>query len=137
VLALVCGAVFAAGLAISGMTQPSKVTGFLDLTGAWDPSLAFVMVGAIGVHAVFVRIAKKRARPFLADEFSWPTRTRVEPRLVAGAALFGVGWGLSGFCPGPALVSLASLAPLTLVFGATLAVTLVVTRTALRRAEKA
>ncbi|WP_394823075.1 DUF6691 family protein [Pendulispora albinea] len=114
--AFVAGFVFAIGLGIAQMTQPAKVLGFLDIAGAWDPSLAFVMIGAIAVHFVFVRLAKKAARPRLADVFHWPRATTVDRRLVTGAALFGVGWGISGFCPGPALVSVVSLAPSTLAF---------------------
>lgn len=102
---LASGVLFALGLALSGMTRPEKVTGFLDFAGAWDPSLAFVMLGAIGVHVVALRFAKRRSRPFAAAVFEPLDRERVDARLVLGAALFGVGWGLSGYCPGPALVS--------------------------------
>ncbi|MBK8996456.1 MAG: YeeE/YedE family protein [Myxococcales bacterium] len=105
---LVSGLLFALGLALSGMTQPEKVTGFLDFTGAWDPSLAFVMLGAIGVHLVALRFAKRLSRPLAAAAFEPLARERVDGRLVLGAALFGVGWGLSGYCPGPALVSVGS-----------------------------
>ena len=109
-VALVSGLLFAAGLALSGMTQPAKVTGFLDFAGAWDPSLAFVMVGAIGVAAVAFRVAARRDKPLLAAaSFDVPARLGpVDRDLVLGAAIFGVGWGLSGYCPGPALESLAS-----------------------------
>jgi hypothetical protein len=112
----VCGLLFAIGLAVSGMTQPSKVLGFLDLFGgAWDPSLAFVMVGAIGVLAVARRFAPRRP---LFDSGYPELRSRgIDRRLVAGAALFGVGWGLIGFCPGPAVVALGAAVPGTLVFG--------------------
>lgn len=99
------GALFAVGLAISGMTKPSKVTGFLDVAGAWDASLAFVMVGAIAVHFVAYRMVMRRPSPLFDTKFHVPTRKDVDLRLVAGAALFGVGWGLGGFCPGPAIVS--------------------------------
>lgn len=103
------GVIFALGLALSGMTQPEKVIGFLDVTGAWDPSLAFVMVGAIGVHGVLVRLIGKRPRPVFAGEFVTPPSTAVDRRLLLGAALFGLGWGIAGYCPGPALVATSAL----------------------------
>lgn len=103
------GLLFALGLGIAGMTQPSKVIGFLNFFGGWDPSLAFVMVGAIGVNTVVWRLVKGRKAPLLGGRFLVPTRRDIDARLVGGAALFGVGWGLGGFCPGPGLVSLASL----------------------------
>lgn len=108
VTALIAGAIFGVGLGIAGMTRPSKVLGFLDVGGAWDPSLAFVMLGAIGVHAVAVTVARRRSSPLLAPKFSWPSRTHIDMPLLAGAALFGVGWGLGGFCPGPSLTTAAS-----------------------------
>ncbi|HJY81875.1 MAG TPA: DUF6691 family protein [Candidatus Binatia bacterium] len=104
----VSGLVFALGLGISGMTQPAKVTAFLDFTGNWDPSLACVMIGAILVHTVFYRLIRHRPSPLFVATFSVPTQTDIDSRLVGGAALFGIGWGLSGFCPGPAVTSLAS-----------------------------
>jgi len=107
-VAFVSGLLFAAGLSVAGMTQPGKVLAFLDVTGAWDPSLALVMVGAIGVAAVAFRIAARMRAPIVGDRFHVSdARGSASPRLVAGAALFGVGWGLSGLCPGPAIVSLA------------------------------
>jgi uncharacterized membrane protein YedE/YeeE len=109
IVSFLVGAIFAAGLVISGMTQASKVIGFLDITGAWDPSLAFVMIGAIGAHALAYHLwLKKRNRPYLAEVFALPHRKDIDKRLIGGAALFGIGWGMSGFCPGPALVSLVS-----------------------------
>ena len=122
VTAFACGLVFALGLGLSGMTQPSKIIGFLDLAGPWDPSLAFVMIGAIGVHFLFVRRARRTPFPRFAARFSWPVTARIDARLVAGAAIFGVGWGLAGYCPGPALVSLATLGPGVIVFVAAMAV---------------
>ncbi|MFT5685506.1 MAG: putative membrane protein YedE/YeeE [Myxococcota bacterium] len=110
------GLIFALGLGISGMTQPAKVVGFLDVTGSWDPSLAFVMVGAIGVHMVAYRLVPRMTSPIFAAEFGVPTRSDVNGRLLGGAVLFGLGWGLGGFCPGPALVSLASGASTVLMF---------------------
>lgn len=105
--ALAAGAVFALGLGIAGMTQPEKVMGFLDFTGDWDPSLAFVMVGAIGVNAlVWWLLVRGREKPVFAEAFALPTRTEIDWRLVTGATLFGVGWGLGGYCPGPGVASM-------------------------------
>jgi uncharacterized membrane protein YedE/YeeE len=101
-----CGLVFAMGLALGGMTQPSKVVGFLDFTGEWDPSLAFVMGGALAVHALLGRFVRARPQPMLSAAFTLPTRNDIDVRLVAGSAIFGVGWGLGGFCPGPSVVAL-------------------------------
>lgn len=105
---LIAGLIFGVGLAISGMTQPDKVLAFLDVTGAWDPSLAFVMGGALGLHAIFYPMIRKRPRPIAAIKFQVPQRSDITGRLIAGAALFGIGWGLGGFCPGPALTSAPS-----------------------------
>jgi uncharacterized protein len=108
-IAALAGALFGAGLLVSGMTQPARVIGFLDVTRAWDPSLAFVMAGAILVNAVaFWWIARRRAAPWFGGAFDLPTRRDVDLPLVAGAALFGIGWGLVGYCPGPALVTAAA-----------------------------
>ena len=106
VLAFLAGIVFALGLAIAGMTQPSKVVGFLDVTGAWDPSLAFVMLGAIPVYAGATKLASSRLSPFAGGSFRLPTRRDIEPSVLLGAGIFGVGWGLAGYCPGPGLTSL-------------------------------
>ena len=103
------GLVFGLGLIISGMTNPQKVIGFLDVFGAWDPSLAFVMGGAIGVAFFAFGFAKKRNQSLLGEPMCLPQNTSINPRLVIGSLLFGAGWGLSGFCPGPAIVSLGSL----------------------------
>jgi uncharacterized membrane protein YedE/YeeE len=110
------GALFAVGLAVSGMTKPSKVVGFLDVGGAWDASLAFVMLGAIAVHFVAYRLIRRRRAPLLDSRFHLPTRKDIDLRLVLGAALFGIGWGLGGFCPGPALVTAAGGGQGALVF---------------------
>jgi uncharacterized membrane protein YedE/YeeE len=116
------GVMFAVGLVLAGMTQPAKVTGFLDITGAWDPSLAFVMVGAIGVHAITRRWVLRREKPFGAPVFDEPTMRSIDARLVAGAAIFGVGWGASGYCPGPAVVALGTGSLPALVFVASAAI---------------
>ena len=108
-VALVCGGVFAGGLALSGMTLPKKVQGFLDVTGAWDPTLAFVMGGAVVVYAaLYFGVVRRRQAPVFAPAFKVPTGTRIDGRLLLGSACFGVGWGLSGLCPGPALVSVGT-----------------------------
>ena len=104
----VAGVIFAIGLAIGGMTQPMKVARFLDFTGNWDPSLIFVIGGAVMTHAILYRIIRQRPTPLFTAIFFVPTRKDIDARLLAGAALFGIGWGLSGFCPGPAITSLAS-----------------------------
>jgi uncharacterized membrane protein YedE/YeeE len=103
--AFAAGLIFGIGLIVSGMTDPSKVIGFLDLAGRWDPSLAFVMVGAIAVGLVGHRVARRRASAFFGGALHLPTARQIDRRLVLGSAVFGVGWGLGGFCPGPALVS--------------------------------
>lgn len=115
--AFLSGLVFAGGLVLGGMTQPSKVVGFLDVTGGnWDPSLAFVMGGALLTYGVALRLITRRPQPLLGGRFQIPTRRDVTPRLLVGAGLFGVGWGLGGFCPGPAFTSLASGAGEALIF---------------------
>jgi len=116
VISFFSGIVFALGLGISGMTRPVKVIGFLDFFGRWDASLALVMVGAIGVYFIAYRWSRKMTSPILATKFSIPTRNDMDPRLIAGAALFGAGWGLAGFCPGPAIVSIASGAAPVAIF---------------------
>jgi uncharacterized membrane protein YedE/YeeE len=115
-IALLSGILFGAGLVVSGMTQPQKVIGFLDLFGAWDLSLAFVMVGAIGVHLVAYRFIRGRRSPFFGSAWSLPTRRDIDLKLIVGAALFGVGWGIAGYCPGPSITSLATGARSVLVF---------------------
>jgi uncharacterized membrane protein YedE/YeeE len=129
IVSFLCGLVFAIGIGIAGMAQPTKILGFLDVAGDWDPSLAFVMAGAIGVHVWFARRGlDKTKKPLLAASFMMPANHAVDARLVGGAALFGVGWGLAGYCPGPAIVSLAALAPVTIAFVVAMAFGLLVGR---------
>lgn len=110
------GLLFGAGLIVARMTQPAKIVGFLDFFGAWDPTLAFVMAGAVAVYAVGYRLALRRRRPILEPAFEMPTIRAITPRLAAGSMLFGAGWGLSGFCPGPAIVAVSTGAFPPLVF---------------------
>ena len=110
------GLLFGLGLLLSGMTDPGKVIGFLDLTGQWDPSLAFVMCGAIGVGYFAFALAKKRTQSFLGGALHLPTSSQIDRRLLIGSALFGAGWGIAGFCPGPGLVSMFSGQPKAVVF---------------------
>jgi len=104
--ALLAGLVFGVGLTVSQMVDPSKVLGFLDLFGQWDPSLAFVMGGALLVTAIGYRVVTRKEKPLFEDEFQLPTNKSIDPKLAAGSVLFGVGWGLVGLCPGPALAAL-------------------------------
>ena len=115
-IAVLTGALFGAGLVISGMTDTAKVIGFLDVTGAWDPTLMFVMMGALAITAICTPWIILWQRPLLAEVFSLPLRTEIDARLVGGSALFGIGWGLWGYCPGPALTALTYGASSTVVF---------------------
>jgi uncharacterized membrane protein YedE/YeeE len=120
--ALAAGALFGAGLVFAGMVDPAKVLNFLDIAGAWDPSLALVMAAAIPVAAAMYALARRRAAPLAGGRFHWPAAVRIDPKLIAGAVLFGLGWGLAGYCPGPALAALGFGAPGALLFvGAMLA----------------
>jgi uncharacterized membrane protein YedE/YeeE len=114
--ALACGIVFGAGLALSGMTNPAKVLAFLDIAGSWDATLVFAMAGALAVNAAAYAMSRRRARPLLADAFTLPARHDLDAPLLGGAALFGVGWGMVGLCPGPALANLARGEPGAIVF---------------------
>jgi uncharacterized membrane protein YedE/YeeE len=111
-----CGLIFGLGLMVSGMAQPAKVLNFLDLFGTWDASLAFVMAGALVVSGAGYALAKRRAQPLLTPQSLWPSKTDIDKPLVIGSTLFGIGWGLVGLCPGPALINLATLSPPVIVF---------------------
>ena len=114
--AFVLGLIFALGLGVGGMTQPTKVIGFLDVAGKWDATLAFVMGGAVAVTLLMFPLILKRQHPVLAERFFLPLKRQIDLPLVLGAALFGIGWGLSGYCPGPAIVSLVTASRPVLVF---------------------
>jgi uncharacterized protein len=113
---LICGFIFGWGLLTSGLMQPAKVLAFLDIFGAWDASLAVVMAAALIVSGLGFALVKRRERPLLAAQSLWPTRTDIDRPLMIGSGLFGVGWGLVGLCPGPALANLATLSPRVIVF---------------------
>ena len=113
---LLAGLIFGVGLVISGMADPAKVKNFLDLLGTWDPSLAFVMGGAVVVTAIGYALVLRQPAPRFEPRFHLPTATAIDARLIAGSTLFGIGWGLSGFCPGPAIVAIPLLAKGTLAF---------------------
>ncbi|WER50297.1 YeeE/YedE family protein [Cupriavidus sp. WKF15] len=126
ITALLAGLLFGIGLMVSGMANPDKVQGFLDLAGIWDPSLAFVMAGAIAVGSLAFLIAKRRKRSFLGLPVQLPATTTVTLRLVLGSTAFGIGWGLAGFCPGPALVALGAGYPKAVGFVAAMVAGMVV-----------
>jgi len=115
-VALFSGVLFGMGLAVSGMTDPARVRAFLDIGGAWDPTLAFVMGGALLMMAVAWRIVRRREKPVVAEAFHLPATRPIDARLIGGAALFGIGWGLGGLCPGPAIAALAIAPGPALVF---------------------
>jgi uncharacterized protein len=113
---LVAGLLFGLGLIVSGMVDPAKVLGFLDLAGAWDPTLALVMAGAIAVGSIGFALARRRRRSLLGLPMRLPAARRLDQRLIVGSTLFGAGWGLAGFCPGPAITALAMGEPQALLF---------------------
>lgn len=113
---LLAGFLFAVGLSIGGMTQPAVVIGFLDFTGGWDPALVFVLGGAVGTYSLLYRWIKRQRHPVFETRFQIPSVTGIDRRLISGAVVFGTGWGIGGFCPGPALTSLVSGHPVVLVF---------------------
>ena len=122
IASLLSGLLFGFGLIISGMSNPARVLNFLDFSSNWDATLAFVMGGAIAVAAPFIYWVRKRSKPLLADKFDIPTSTTIDAKLVLGSACFGVGWGISGFCPGPVVVAIASFQTDVLVFVAAMVV---------------
>ena len=137
VVAFTVGVLFAVGLGVSGMTHPSKVLAFLDVTGDWDPSLALVMGGGVLVNFFVFRLALRRGAPILARSFSMPEKATVDAPLLLGAAIFGIGWGIGGFCPGPAIVSLASGATPVIAFVAAMLLSMLASDAAKRFGDKA
>ena len=133
IVAFICGLVFGAGLIVSQMSNPAKVFGFLDITGNWDPSLALVMGGAVAVFGVFYRLALRQGTPLFAPRFNLPEKDGLDAPLMAGALIFGVGWGLAGFCPGPAIVSAAFGDSRVWAFVAAMIAGMLVYRVGLRR----
>ena len=116
VVSLISGIIFGVGLTISQMIDPAKVLGFLNIFGAWDPSLAFVMIGALIISSPFFHLFKNNNKPVFADSFSYSNNKELNKKLIIGSSLFGAGWGLAGLCPGPAIASLALLNPSSLIF---------------------
>lgn len=114
--AFISGTIFAIGLGISGMMKPEKVQGFLDLSGKWDPSLAFVMLGAVAVTFLLFPVIYKRKTPVFEDHFAIPTNKSIDKKLITGAVLFGTGWGVAGLCPGPAIANISSFSPSIILF---------------------
>ena len=125
---LAAGTIFGAGLTLGGMTDPARVRGFLDLFGDWDPTLAFVMGGAVAVMAVAWVVQRKMLRPFFAEGFSLPDRNDLTPQLIGGSALFGIGWGIAGLCPGPGFAALAIAPASAAIFVAALLVGMLLVR---------
>ncbi|MFT6927888.1 MAG: putative membrane protein YedE/YeeE [Psychromonas sp.] len=116
-VSLLAGLLFGMGMIISGMVNPAKVIGFLNISGNWDPSLAFVMGGALAVFTpIYHFVIKKRSAAINGDKFSWTSNTKIDGSLISGALIFGAGWGLAGFCPGPAITSIASGSNIVLAF---------------------
>ena len=136
-VAALAGVLFGVGLGVAGMTRPEKVADFLDFGGRWDPSLGMVMAGAIGVHFVLLRLVRRRRAPLFDASFHLPTRTDVDFKLVAGAAIFGVGWGIGGYCPGPAIVSLATGTTTAIAFIVAMAVGMTIQHLTTPRAPRA
>ncbi|GFE65520.1 YeeE/YedE family protein [Litoreibacter roseus] len=135
VLTLIIGVIFGTGIALSGMANPAKVVNFFDVAGTWDPSLAFVMGGALCVTFIGYRFVLKRPAPVYDPTFDIPTARSLDARLLSGAAIFGIGWGIAGFCPGGALPALGTLNPNVILFVVALIVGMLGTRFALTRAQ--
>lgn len=131
------GLVFGLGIAVSGMIDPAKVLNFFDVAGTWDPSLAFVMCGAVVVTYIGYRIVLARSRPLLDDHFHLPKASAIDARLVGGAAVFGAGWGIAGFCPGGALPALGTGRPEVLLFVTAMLAAILITRALLDRIRRA
>ena len=131
--ALITGLIFGLGLIISGMADPAKVQNFLDVAGHWDPSLAFVMGGAIAIALPGFKLLRGRDEPLFAERFGWPEKVSLDKRLIGGAAIFGIGWGLGGFCPGPALTALPLAASGTLFFVPTMLIGIVLAKVVANR----
>ncbi len=127
ILALLSGLIFGFGLILSGMTDPAKVIAFLDMTGQWNPALAFVMIGAISMSMIGFIVIKGNPHSLLGTTINLPQSTRIDTRLLKGAALFGIGWGMAGFCPGPAITSLGTALPLSALFVVAMAVGILLT----------
>jgi len=121
IIALVAGLMFGVGLALSGMTDTQVVLGFLDIAGEWNPTLMFVMGGALAVTLPVFNYSLRKRKPLLCDDYDLPTKTKPDTRLILGSAIFGIGWGLYGYCPGPALASLSSLNTEPFIFVAAMA----------------
>lgn len=120
--ALISGMIFGLGLCVSEMINPTRVIGFLDLFGSWDATLLMVMIAAVAVTGIGFPLVLKRAKPLLAEKFSVPGRSDIDMRLIAGSVVFGIGWGLAGLCPGPAIAAVASMSPSILMFVVAMAV---------------
>ena len=134
--AFACGLIFGIGLIISGMANPEKVLGFLDIFGPWDPSLVVVMAAALAVTSIGFALTRRRGRPLFESMAHWPEVTGLDGKLIAGAALFGAGWGLIGLCPGPALVNLMTLSPKLWVFAACMALGMILRELMQKRLEE-
>lgn len=132
---LLSGALFGAGLTVGGMVNPMRVRGFLDIFGQWDPTLAFVMGGALVVMAIAWRFQRDMAHPLFAEKWSLPDRSDLDARLIIGAAIFGIGWGIAGICPGPAVASLALVPAKVLPFVAAMVAGMALHRVALERTK--
>jgi uncharacterized membrane protein YedE/YeeE len=135
--ALAAGTLFAVGLGVGGMTRPENVIAFLDVAGRWNPRLAFVMLGAAGTYAVLYPFIRRRRAPLVAPAFAVPVRRAVDGRLVGGAAVFGLGWGAVGYCPGPAIVALGAGVPAAVLFVLAMVAGMVLAEVALATAAKA
>lgn len=133
IIAFIVGFIFAIGLCLAGMTQTQKIIGFLDVFGNWDPSLIFVMIGAIGIHFIAYRLIIKRSAPLFSNQWYIPNKKEITVRLVVGSLLFGIGWGLGGYCPGPAVVSLASLQLSPVIFVASMIGGMIIFRVLFRK----